>query len=115
MDEPAELPRRDLEASLEVRRELGAEYEPALVDGFLEKVERAIEARVDARLTAAETESDDDGGGQMILGLVSLGTGIPITAIAAEQGVAGVLIAWAGIGTVNLANAWRTRRSRGRR
>jgi hypothetical protein len=112
VDERPQLPRTDLEASIEARRELGAEYEPALVDGFLERVERAIEARVDARLAESDTDQEGAGGGQMILGLASLGTGIPITAIAAEQGVAGVLIAWAGIGTVNLANAWRARRSR---
>jgi len=37
---------------------------------------------------------------------VSLGTGVPITAIAAEQGgVLGIVVAWAGIVGVNVANA----------
>jgi len=49
----------------------------------------------------------------LVLGIVSLGTGIPITAIAAtnvEPGLLGVAIAWAGIVGVNLAHRLRRRR-----
>jgi len=52
---------------------------------------------------------------QMALGIVSLGTGIPITAIAgslAEPGLAGIIAAWAGIVGVNLAHALQGRRDR---
>lgn len=48
-----------------------------------------------------------------VLGIVSLGTGIPITAIAAtnvEPGLLGVAIAWAGIVGVNLAHRLGRRR-----
>ena len=38
------------------------------------------------------------------LSIISLGTGIPITAIAAEQGgVVGMLVVWAGIVGVNFS------------
>jgi hypothetical protein len=50
---------------------------------------------------AARGELGPDAG----LAIVSLGTGIPITAIAAEQGgVAGIALAWLGI---NVAHALR--------
>jgi hypothetical protein len=68
---------------------------------------------VDAQLAKTRRNEELEGqrvNQQMVLGIVSLGTGIPITAIASGEGVAGVLIAWAGIAAVNVAHAvqgWR--------
>jgi hypothetical protein len=46
-----------------------------------------------------------------VLGLVSLGAGIPITAIATSNGgLAALAISWAGIAAVNVAQAWGRRR-----
>ena len=106
-----ELSRQDLETALEARRELGPTYEPALVDGFMERIETAIEARVDARVAEDRRRSADRGQRhkqQLALGIVSLGTGIPITAVAGGvgDGLPGVLVAWAGIAAVNVAHAW---------
>ena len=45
-----------------------------------------------------------------MLGIISLGAGIPITAISAsvvEPGLLGVIVAWAGIVGVNVAAASR--------
>lgn len=100
---------------LEVRRELGPDYEPALVDSFVERIDDAIEARVDARLAQRARVEDAEGRRQkhqLALGLVSLGTGIPITAVAGAlgDGLPGVLVAWAGIAAVNLAHALRGNR-----
>ena len=50
---------------------------------------------------------------RFVLGIISLGTGIPITAIAAtnvEPGLFGVIAAWAGIVGVNAVFAWGNRR-----
>ena len=50
-----------------------------------------------------------------VLGIVSLGTGIPITAIAAtnvEPGLLGVAVAWAGIVGVNVAHRLTNRKRR---
>jgi hypothetical protein len=45
-----------------------------------------------------------DDGSRLALAMVSLCTGIPITAIAAEQGgVQGIIVAWLGLVGVNLA------------
>jgi hypothetical protein len=44
------------------------------------------------------------------IALGSVGMGIPITAIAAQTGVAGIALAWIGIAGVNLAAALSGRR-----
>jgi hypothetical protein len=109
-----DLERSDVEAMLEVRRELGPEYEPALVDSFAERMHNAIEERVDARLAQRERAGETEKrlhNQQLTLGIVSLGTGIPITAVAGGvgDGLPGVLVAWAGIAAVNFAYALRRR------
>ncbi len=42
----------DIRAAAEVHRELGPEYQDAVVASFLEKVDREIAARVEARLAS---------------------------------------------------------------
>lgn len=106
----------ELEAALEARRELGRGFEQELVESFVDKIDQRIEVRVDARVaerTKGMKGSDKEAGNrQMILGFVSLGTGIPITAIAATNadGVSGVIVAWLGIVGVNVAHALSSRR-----
>lgn len=116
MSEPNDLERSEIEAVIETRRELGATYEPALVDSFAEKVELAITTRVDAELARRQRDTREDesrGKRQMVLGIVSLGTGIPITAIAGGiTDLPGILVAWAGIAAVNLAHAFAGARRR---
>jgi hypothetical protein len=41
---------QEIRATAEVHRELGPEYHDAVVESFLAKIEKEIEARVDARL-----------------------------------------------------------------
>jgi ferric-dicitrate binding protein FerR (iron transport regulator) len=43
----------DIRAAAEVHRELGPEYSDAVIASFLEKVDRELAARVEARLAAA--------------------------------------------------------------
>jgi hypothetical protein len=119
MAEP-ESTREDLQAAVAARRELGRDYEDAVLDSFLDRVDRSIAARVDARvaerLPAALRSTGQSRGGAdpgLVLGLASVVTGIPITAIAGgTSGVEGIIVAWAGISVVNLAHAW-GRRLRG--
>jgi len=47
------LSSQEIRAAAETHRELGPEYHDAVVESFLAKVEREIEARVDARLAAS--------------------------------------------------------------
>lgn len=103
--------RRDLAATVGARRELGPAYEDDLVASFVDRVDATIAQRVAAEV---ERRGDDGGGGggqQYVLGLVSLGTGIPISAIAGGIGdLGGLAIAWLGIVGVNIAHALATRR-----
>jgi hypothetical protein len=43
---------QDIRAAAEVQRELGPEYSDAVVAAFIDRVDRAVEARVEARLAA---------------------------------------------------------------
>jgi hypothetical protein len=96
------ITREDVTSMVGARSELGDEMEPAVVDAFLDRVEAAIDARAAERRPAPRRRAADDAQ-RLALAIVSLGTGIPITAIAAESGVQGIIVAWAGIAGVNLA------------
>ena len=85
------------------RQELGPDMEPAVVDAFLDKVEAAIEAQA-AERRPKPRGTVPESGERLALAIVSLGAGIPITAIAADAAQAlGIAIAWIGIAAVNFS------------
>ncbi|MEU0286261.1 hypothetical protein [Streptomyces sp. NPDC006147] len=114
--------KKELDASLRARRELGEDYESALVDSFLEKVDQRIDGAVERRvrrqlaehqMTAARDarspQVTDSWGERFGFGIVSLVLAVPLSAIGG--GVAdlpGLLVAWAGIVGVNVVQAVRT-------
>lgn len=103
---------RDLEATVAARADLGREYEPALVESFLERIDAQVEKRVQTELKARRRD-EKAGGFDKELVYATMGIGIPLTAIAG--GIAdlpGIIVAWAGIVGVNLAAAWGSRRRR---
>jgi len=103
----ARITRDDVESAVGARRELGSELEPEIVDAFLEKVERTIDARV-AEDRRRSRKSGTSEGSSVALAIVSLGTGVPITAIAVEQaGTQGLIVAWLGIVGVNFAHRFK--------
>lgn len=106
--------REDLAAAVAARRELGPDYETAVVDGFLDRMDAAIAARVDSRVAERLEQprgKDDAGNSQFVLALGSLGLAIPLSAIAGGIGdLPGLIVAWAGIVGVNGAHALRWRR-----
>lgn len=108
MSDP-ELQRDELAAVLEARRELGEEYEPALVESFIQRLDHAIDVRVQAGL-AERARSDANQAeslrGQVRLGVASIALGLPITAIAGGTGgVWGLIACWSGIAAVNIGYA----------
>jgi hypothetical protein len=116
---PSEETTRDAEAALAARMELGPEYTEHVAAGLAERVEqlaalRAGELRHQAEV--ADSSSQDEKSGrtrQFVLGIISLGVGVPITAISAtntEPGLLGVAVSWAGIVGVNAVHAWSNRR-----
>lgn len=103
--------RKDLRAAVAARQELGPEYEPEIIEAFLEK----LDARAGQRTPVAAPEPprpvaysgnrENDPGG-LALAIVSVVVGIPITAIAANQeGTIAVIICWGGLVGVNLARS----------
>jgi len=108
--------RRDIEAALAARRELGPEYQESIAAGLAERVEQLAAIRTADLRNEAQIREREANEGQLTrnqrlaLAIVSLGTGVPITAIAAlqvEPGLLGVLVSWAGIVGVNVAAGWR--------
>ncbi|MDQ3628211.1 MAG: hypothetical protein M3419_05290 [Actinomycetota bacterium] len=98
--------RADLESRIAARKDLDQSYEPALVEAFLERLDAQVDRRVQAEVEIARHDNRPSSGHDLpfVLGLVSLGTGIPITAISAGiEGVPGLIVAWAGIVGVNVA------------
>ena len=104
------ITREDVDSLIEARRELGDEMEPA-GDRRVPRSRRGRRRGARGRAERpAQALRDDGRGEQLALSIISLGTGIPITAIAAEQGgVVGMLVVWAGIVGVNFSFARRNR------
>jgi hypothetical protein len=115
--------KKELNATLQARRELGDEYESALVDSFLEKVDQRIDGAVERRVRRQLAEqqmvvargsrgpkaANDSWGERFGFGIVSLVLAIPLSAIGG--GIAhlpGLLVAWAGIVGVNVVQAARS-------
>ena len=111
---PSEELRRDSEAALAARMELGPEYNEYVAAGLAERVEElaaahAAELRQQAELANREEAAERSGRArQTALAIVSVVMGIPITGIAATQvdpSVVGVAVSWAGIVGVNWVHA----------
>jgi hypothetical protein len=114
--------KKELDASLQARRELGEEYESALVDSFLEKVDQRIDGVVERRvrrqfaeqqMTVARDsrspQATDSWGERFGFGIVSLVLAVPLSAIGGGVGdLPGLLVAWLGIVGVNVVQAART-------
>ncbi|MFI8304080.1 hypothetical protein ACIF80_11600 [Streptomyces sp. NPDC085927] len=113
--------KKELNATLQARGELGDEYESALVDSFLEKVDQRIDGAVERRVRRQLAEQQmtvardsrspkatDTWGERFGFGIVSLVLAVPLSAIGG--GVAhlpGLLVAWLGIVGVNVVQAAR--------
>ncbi|MGI8456992.1 MAG: hypothetical protein ACR2LI_02600 [Propionibacteriaceae bacterium] len=111
--------RRDVEAALQARLELGPEYEDHIAAGLAERVEelaayRTAEVRGEAERRQEDREDEKAARTQsFVLAIVSVGAGIPISGIAAGvTDLPGLIVAWAGIVGVNLAHGWSRRRGR---
>jgi hypothetical protein len=114
--------KKELDATLQARRELGEEYESALVDSFLEKVDQRIDGSVERRVRrqlaeqqmvvargSRSSQPTDSWGERFGFGIVSLVLAIPLSAIGgAVAHLPGLLVAWAGIVGVNVVQATRT-------
>jgi hypothetical protein len=91
--------REELDAHVAARRELGPEYEPELVDSFLERVEGKLDER--SRGKSARRDRPHRTITPLVLG--SLALSIPLIAVAgAQAGAFGVAVVCVAIVLVNL-------------
>ncbi|WP_344440266.1 hypothetical protein [Kitasatospora nipponensis] len=123
---PSEL-KHDLDAALQTRKELGAEYESELIDSFLSRIDARLDARVEQRVAERLSQYEDErplrrrdrdregrrrGWSGNPISPVSLVMAIPLTAIGSSQGGFGIVVCWLGIVGVNFAAAFGARRDR---
>ena len=115
----------DLRAAAETHKELGPEYRDAVLESFVERVGREIDARVDARLAqgavrpvasqpAPPAPARQPKQYPLLMALGSIALGIPITAIVVAAGThpvgfAGLLVVWVAIAVINVAYAAKLR------
>ncbi|GGW76209.1 hypothetical protein GCM10010503_62380 [Streptomyces lucensis JCM 4490] len=113
--------RKDLDATVRARAELGEEYDSALADSFLEQVGRRIDDMVDRRVRRHLAEEQmaaargsrrpkpaDSWAERYGFALITLVLAIPLSSIAAAlAGLAGLVVAWLGIVGVNVVQAVR--------
>lgn len=101
MAEPT-VDRDELEAAIAARKELGAELEPAVIDSFVERIEKSIVKRDEQREKALKRQRDHQK--EMVLG--AMGISIPLMAIAAIfTGLAGVIAVCVAIAVVAIVSA----------
>jgi hypothetical protein len=108
----------EIRAAAETHRDLGPEYQSAVIESFLDRVGREIDARVDARLAAAQQPIQQQyqhpvarphrERAPLALAIVSMALGIPLTALAVTAGrnptgFAGLLVIWIAIAVINVA------------
>ena len=106
----------EIRAAAETHRELPPEYQAAVIDSFLAKVDREIDARVDARLASHGhgRNRPDRPRTPAFFVLATLVAGIPLSAIAVAagqhpSGFWGLLVVWIAIVAVDMAYIGRHR------
>lgn len=127
MNSPSLTP-DEVRAAAETHRDLGPEYQSAVIESFLEKVGREIDARVDARVAAAQphltpaqpARQTSRERSAFALAIVSITLGIPLTAITVAAGsnppgISGLIVIWLAIAVINVAYSWHARPPQGRR
>ncbi len=113
----------EIRAAAQTHHELGPDYEGAVIESFLDKVGKEIDARVDARMGQGRplprpAAAPRQGMG-LALAVISMALGIPLTAIVLAvgshpAGLAGLLVVWAAIVAINVAYSARFRHAPGR-
>jgi hypothetical protein len=116
----------EIRAAAEVHRELGPDYQHAVLEAFIERVGREIDARVDARLAQrtngpppqqADTSQRHSQATRIAIGSMAMGiplSGIAVAAGTHPTGIWGLLVIWIAIAVINVAYAIKLRQPGGR-
>jgi hypothetical protein len=95
------VPKDELHAAIEARKELGTEMEPAVIDSFVERVERRLADRAEESERSLKQKRAHQK--EMVLG--AMGISIPLLAIAAIfTGLAGVIVVCVALAVIALAS-----------
>ena len=99
----SEIVRRDeLEAAIETRHELGSDMEPAVIDAFVERIERRISERMEESERSLKRKHEHQK--EMVLG--AMGISVPLLAIAAIfTGLAGVIVVCAALAVIAVVSS----------
>lgn len=94
---------------METRKDLGPDYEAALVESFVAKLDATIAERVRAEVDSrrpSKKKGDKNSAPIVPLALGSMALAIPLSAIAGGQaGFIGLAMVWIGIVIINVAAA----------
>lgn len=103
----------EIRAAAETHRELGPEYQSAVIDSFLDKVGREIDARVDQRMMMMGPMSQPvrppKERAPMALAITSMAFGIPLTAITlgvagnSISGLVALIVVWIALTAINVS------------
>ena len=95
------VPKDELRAVIEARKEVDEDLEPALVDAFVERIERGLEQR--SALSEQALRRKRDHQKEMVLG--SLALSIPLFALAAVfAGLAGIIVVCGVLAVIVIAS-----------
>jgi Flp pilus assembly protein TadB len=96
------VPRDELQAAIAARKELGADIEPALVDSFVERIEKRIAERQGESEQSLRRKREHQK--EMVLGGMAIS--IPLFALAAIfAGLAGIAVVCAALVLIAVATA----------
>jgi hypothetical protein len=128
VNSPSSLTPDEIRAAAETHRDLGPDYQSAVIESFLDKVGREIDARVDARVAAAQpyvqpappAKPATRERSAFVLAIVSISLGVPLTALTVTAGthpvgISGLLVIWIAIAVINVAYSRQPRPPQDRR
>jgi hypothetical protein len=96
----------EIRAAAETHHELGADYQSAVIESFLDKVGKEIDARVHARVAVTQPAQRARAYAPFALAVTSMAFGIPLTAITlavGSTGISGLVVIWLAISIINVA------------
>jgi hypothetical protein len=93
--------RKDVEAALHARSELGTQYDPEIVDNLVDKIEKRLDERLAERKLPAQGQQH---GYDIRVPIWSIALGVGATAIATGNDAAWLaVIVWLAIALINVA------------
>lgn len=96
------VPKDELQATIEARKELGEDAEPALIDAFVERIEKRLAQRPGESEQSLRRKREHQK--EMVLG--SMGIAVPLFIVAAIfTGLAGVIVVCAVLAVIAIVTA----------